>query len=201
MRPVLEVSELFKLILEKKYESAEKTKCRKIKELNKDIEKLNERKDKLLSALLDGVISNDRFKTNDEKIQNKILDKKASKSLLGDYQKDLRKYIDFGINMLENFKELCDMADVSIKKKLLSSILEEKLVFTDRKYRTPKFKEGFSFIYKNIKGLEKNKKKKGDKLSDVSLQVLEAGLEPARPKEHRILSPACLPIPPLERLF
>ena len=31
------------------------------------------------------------------------------------------------------------------------------------------------------------------------LKVLEAGLEPARPKEHRILSPACLPIPPLEQ--
>ena len=31
-------------------------------------------------------------------------------------------------------------------------------------------------------------------------KVLEAGLEPARPKEHRILSPACLPIPPLEHL-
>ncbi len=28
--------------------------------------------------------------------------------------------------------------------------------------------------------------------------VLEAGLEPARPNGHRILSPACLPIPPLE---
>ena len=27
--------------------------------------------------------------------------------------------------------------------------------------------------------------------------VPEAGLEPARPEEHRILSPACLPIPPL----
>ena len=35
----------------------------------------------------------------------------------------------------------------------------------------------------------------------LSLFVLEAGLEPARPKEHRILSPACLPIPPLEHLF
>ena len=32
-------------------------------------------------------------------------------------------------------------------------------------------------------------------------KVLEAGLEPARPKEHRILSPACLPIPPLEQMF
>ncbi len=30
--------------------------------------------------------------------------------------------------------------------------------------------------------------------------VLEAGLEPARASAHRILSPACLPIPPLERL-
>ncbi|MEY3728163.1 MAG: hypothetical protein RL098_1637, partial [Bacteroidota bacterium] len=28
--------------------------------------------------------------------------------------------------------------------------------------------------------------------------VLEAGLEPARANAHRILSPACLPIPPLE---
>lgn len=31
--------------------------------------------------------------------------------------------------------------------------------------------------------------------------VLGAGLEPARPYEHRILSPACLPIPPPEHLF
>ncbi len=30
--------------------------------------------------------------------------------------------------------------------------------------------------------------------------VLGAGLEPARPYRHRILSPACLPIPPPERL-
>ena len=29
--------------------------------------------------------------------------------------------------------------------------------------------------------------------------VLGAGLEPARPYRHRILSPACLPIPPSER--
>ena len=29
--------------------------------------------------------------------------------------------------------------------------------------------------------------------------VLGAGLEPARPYRHRILSPACLPIPPPEQ--
>jgi hypothetical protein len=31
--------------------------------------------------------------------------------------------------------------------------------------------------------------------------VLEAGLEPARAYAHRILSPACLPIPPLELII
>ena len=32
------------------------------------------------------------------------------------------------------------------------------------------------------------------------LSVLKAGLEPARPKGHWILSPTCLPIPPLQQL-
>ena len=31
--------------------------------------------------------------------------------------------------------------------------------------------------------------------------VLKAGLEPARPKGHWILSPTCLPIPPLQHLI
>ena len=31
--------------------------------------------------------------------------------------------------------------------------------------------------------------------------VLKAGLEPARTNVHWILSPACLPIPPLEHIF
>ena len=182
MKPDPEVSELFKLILEEKYESSEKTKYSKIKELNKDIDRLKKRKDKLLSTLLDGVISNAIFKTNNVKIQNEILDRNASLDRLGDYRQDLRKYMNFGVNMLENFKELYDRADVSIKKKLLSSILDENLVFTDKKYRTPKFKEGFSYIYKNINGLQRMKNKKEDKLSNISLNVLEAGLEPARPQ-------------------
>ena len=34
-----------------------------------------------------------------------------------------------------------------------------------------------------------------------AFMVLKAGLEPARPNGHRILSPACLPIPPLEHVI
>jgi len=56
------------------------------------------------------------FKERDALIDSEILDKKASLNRLGDYQQDLRKYINFGVNMLENFKEIYDRADVSIKK-------------------------------------------------------------------------------------
>jgi hypothetical protein len=50
----------------------------------------------------------------------------------------------------------------------LSSIFDEKIEFDGKKYRTPKFKEGFGFIYQKISELQVVKKEKGDKLSNVS---------------------------------
>ena len=82
--------------------------------------------------------------------------------------------------MLKNINQLFEKASTSIKQKLLSSILEEKLEFKDNMYRTPKFKEGFGYIYNNINKLEGLKTKKGSNLAKASLLVLGAGLEPAR---------------------
>jgi hypothetical protein len=48
------------------------------------------------------------------------------------------------------------------------------------KYRTPKFKESFGYIYKKINVLKLVKNKTGDKISNVSCLVLEMGLEPIR---------------------
>ena len=108
-------------------------------------------------------------------------------------------YFEFSLTLMKNLELFFKQADALVKNKLMSSILEEKIEFDGQKYRTPKFKGGFQYIYNNIKELEVLEIKKGDELSNISPFVLEAGLEPARPKEHRILSPACLPIPPLEQ--
>ena len=43
--------------------------------------------------------------------------------------------------------------------------------------------------------------KKAEEINLRLLNVLEAGLEPARANAHKILSLACLPIPPLEHPF
>lgn len=99
-----------------------------------------------------------------------------------DYGNDLSEFINFGVKIHANFKEVYNRVDISIKKKFLSSILSEKFVFMGRKYRTPKFKEGFAFIYMSIDRLQREKTKKGNNLSNASLCVPGAGLEPARPQ-------------------
>ena len=48
------------------------------------------------------------------------------------------------------------------------------------KYRTPKFKKSFGYIYKKINVLKLVKNKTGDKISNVSCLVIEMGLEPIR---------------------
>ena len=66
---------------------------------------------------------------------------------------------------------------------MISSIFKEKIEFDGEKYRTPKFKDGFEFIYQKTNELKGLKKEKGDKLSNVSHLVLKAGIEPALPKK------------------
>ena len=94
---------------------------------------------------------------------------------LNDYQKDLIEYINYGLKLMQNLEIFFEQSDVNIKNKLLSSIFDEKIEFDGKKYRTPKFKEGFGFIYQKISELQGVKKEKGDKLSNVSHLVHYAG--------------------------
>ena len=101
---------------------------------------------------------------------------------LNDCKKDMIYYIEFGLYLMRNLELFFKQSDTLIKIRLISSILKEKIEFDGKKYRTPKFKEGFQYIYYNIKELEVLEIKKGDDLQKISPFVLEAGLEPARPQ-------------------
>ena len=81
---------------------------------------------------------------------------------LNDYQKDLSEYIKYGLKLIQNLETFFKNSDVHIKNKLMSSIFEDKIEFDGEKYRTPKFKEGFGFIFQKInelKGLKKTKRR------------------------------------------
>ena len=180
LKPPVEVCDLFELVLEDYYKSSKQTQYNEIKRVKSEIEDLELKKDKLLDKLLDEVISDDLFKKHTKNIEKELTEKRNELSNLNDYQKDLSEYINYGLKLMQNLETLFEQSNVNVKNKLLSSIFDEKIEFDGQKYRTPKFKEGFEFIYQKISELQVFKKEKGDKLSNVSHLVLKAGIEPAR---------------------
>ena len=54
-------------------------------------------------------------------------------------EKDTKKFIEYGLNLLNNLGSFISKASVSSKQKILSSIFNQKLVFDEEKYRTQYF--------------------------------------------------------------
>ena len=183
MKPPVEVCDLFKLILEDHYKTSKQSQYNDMKRVELEIESLDTKKSKLLEKLLKEVISDEVYKKHTTNIDKELIEKRNELLNLNDYQKDLSEYINYGLKLMQNLETLFEKGNVNIKDKLMSSIFEEKIEFDGQKYRTPKFKEGFGFIYQKIKELRLLKNKKGDKLSKVSHLVLEVGIEPTLPKE------------------
>jgi site-specific DNA recombinase len=180
LKPSEEMQELFTLVLEDNYHNSKAGKIKQINEVKNEINRLKSREESLVSRLLDGTIENETYKSYASKIKEEIMSKESQLISLNDYQDDLREYINFGLNLLTNLDTFFNSADVVIKQKLLSSIFKEKLEFTGTKYRTPKYKEAFQYIFNNISELEKLKTKKGDNPEKVSPFVQKTGLEPVR---------------------
>jgi site-specific DNA recombinase len=115
---------------------------------------------------------------------------------------NLENAVDKAINYALNLPSLWESADLEEKRRIQKMVFPEGLVFDfeNNRYRTPRINGLFVEIA--LKSRDTDPKKKGtvDIINLLSPSVLGAGLEPARPNEHRILSPACLPIPPSEQL-
>ena len=120
---------------------------------------------------MDKVISDEVYSNYSLGIDTELAEKRNELLNLNDYQKDLSEYINYGLKLIQNLETFFKNSDVHIKNKLMSSIFEDKIEFDGEKYRTPKFKEGFGFIYQKINELQGIKKEKGDTFSDISHNV------------------------------
>jgi hypothetical protein len=63
-------------------------------------------------------------------------------------------YIEFSLSLMQEPELFFKQADALVKNKLMSLILEEKIELDGKTFRTPKYKEGFRYIYNNIKEIE-----------------------------------------------
>ena len=110
-----------------------------------------------------------------------------------------KESLDKTVWLMSNLSKVYNNADYRGKRKLLATLFPEKIILEKDRCRTTQLNEVLALIASIIKGFGQKKSGTTGENSNLYRFVLEAGLEPARPNGHKILSLACLPIPPLEQ--
>jgi site-specific DNA recombinase len=100
------------------------------------------------------------------------------------------------VSNLKNIVYLYREADIEGKRNIIGSTFSKKWVFSDVEGRTACFNKSIELIYLINKTLAHKKAGVKRSRSLHSGTVPRAGVEPARPCDHRCLRPARLPIPP-----
>ena len=98
----------------------------------------------------------------------------------------------------EGINNLFSNAEINEKRLLIGSIFPKNFQFEKNEVRTADINPILLKIASVNKGYKGNKKRDKSQKNDLSRLVLKTGLEPVRPNGHWILSPTCLPIPPLQ---
>ena len=100
------------------------------------------------------------------------------------------------IFIVNNLKDIYKESNYEDKRSIIGVIFPEKIKVSKNECRTTKINEVLRLLCDFSEGISENKKGTKSENSDLSPSVPGAGLEPARPNGHKILSLACLPIPP-----
>ena len=162
LKPNKDVSRLFKSILVERFSNSESSKKAIIKRKNDKINNLKVKDKLLLNKLIEDIIDNDTYKSAKKELNENLLHLEAEKQKLETKGTDnTADFINFGIYALENLGDFYSKADVFTKQKILCSIFGSKLIFENKKYRTPILNKGFDFIYQNISDLGGYKNKNG----------------------------------------
>ena len=181
LQPHEEVRIVFKEILKDHFEAQDEKHFKQVAKLEKALTNLHEKKERMIGKLIAGELDDHIIQRAVEKIDSETRENKALLGKLNAEENGMGEFLEFGMTLLSNLGDFYSKASPKTKRQLLSSILTEKLELRGKKYRTPKLKPGFNHIYQSIRHLQENSKKKGEPVSELSLSVPGAGLEPARP--------------------
>ena len=188
LKPPVEILELFRAVLEDKFNKDNKTAKDELKRVVGAIKTVTQRKEILTTKLLDQVLSDDIYKSSLALLEREEKKLNFKKKNLLKPDSRLKEFVQFGLFLLNNLKEVYSKSSSDTKRKCLSSILEGNLIIHKDKCRTPQFKEGFGLIYSETRSLQRLKTKKRDNLSTLSRFVPEVGIEPTLLAEHEFES-------------
>ena len=119
-----------------------------------------------------------RFKEEIQNLKEKLSDLESKET-------NYTRYLNSGINLLQNLRYYYEAASLPNKQKLIGSIFPESLIIENGKCRTVRENE----VIRILKGFEKDLKRKDRENPSLSCLVAPAGIEPASSEsESEILS-------------
>jgi site-specific DNA recombinase len=154
---------------------------------------------KLQDLYIEGAIVKEDFDRANERYKNLLSELKQKEIQHKEVSKTINIYKE-GLKKLNSIDSQFIETDIDYKRKLIGSIFPKKFQFEKNEVRTADINPILLKIASVNKGLQRNKKRDKSKKIDLSRDVLKVGIEPVRPNGHWILSPTCLPIPPLQQL-
>lgn len=199
----LEIKEPIKKILKKilidNYQKYIQNPINEKKEIAKQIDELNKKLSTARNKLLSEIIDDQEYLTikKDYKNQIETLEEELNKSEEKREISNIGQIINGAIEAITNIAKLYTHSGIQTKREIIGSIFPEKLEFDGKHYRTARMNTVAYYIFQINNELHQNKNRTNNQFDHLSCLVPEAGIEPARPCEHRILNPARLPVPPL----
>lgn len=177
-----EVKELYRSILLDAAKKESKSKKNRITEIEKEIVSVQGQIKNMDLKYSTGEVTSERYNRIVGSLENRLLGLKVELEESREASTPIFDHINNTIDLLTNLAKIYENSSYEMKRVLLGSIFVEKLIISRTECRTTEIYEVVGLLTRNIKGFEDKKKGTNLKNIDLSRSVLEAGLEPARPK-------------------
>jgi site-specific DNA recombinase len=174
-----EIIELYKEIVKDIFSNSKGNKEAEIAKLKKEIEE----KRTLLEAVEDSYFSkkidDSNFKRVSTRYKDFIRDKLTSIENLKTVNTDSLKHFNYCLSLVRDLKKHYLESESNVRQKLVGSIFPEKIIYSEKKYRTSTTNSFFSLTSYIKKESLDIKNKKASISAGLSIKAPEAGLEPA----------------------
>lgn len=154
--PCDEAIELFNVVLGDYFNTQDKERLNAKYEIEKQIEKADERINKIQDEFADENINVQQFKEMMARYEGQKNDLIMQHASFTKVSPDFEKYVSYSTGLLQNLSYYYTTSLPSVQHKLIGLIFPEKLTFTGTVYQTTKINEAFSLICNIDKGFKEN---------------------------------------------
>lgn len=170
-----EVYGLYEAILEDVFKVDDYAKEKQKKDLETEIDNVDKKLHSLHEKFIDDLIEATDYKELKNGLSNRKNDLIIKHATITKMDSDFKRYLSFSFSLLRDLPKYYEAAPTPIKGKIIGSIFPEKLIYSEKDYRTTKPNEVLSLL---INGSKEFKQKQSNKNVELSSWAPQSGLEP-----------------------